>query len=62
MPSFIQSVISSIFHPKVLITLIALVLLLVAVFTIPKPDHSSNNTKKENEGFRGSIKYSKYKR
>ena len=57
MPSFIQSVISGIFRPKVLITLIALLLLLVAVFTIPKPDHSSNN-----EGFRGSIKYSKYKR
>jgi hypothetical protein len=62
MPSFINSVIQVIFNPKVFFTLVALVLLLVAVFTIPKPDHSSNNTKKENEGFRGSIKYSKYKR
>ena len=41
---------------------IVIVLSLVAVFTRSKPDNSSNNTKKENEGFRGSIKYSKYKR
>ena len=54
------SILSVIFNPKVFFTLIVLAVLITA-FILLRGD-AADNTKKEDEGFRGSIKYSKYKR
>ena len=55
------SILSVIFDPKVFFTLIVLAVL-ITVFILLRGDAADNTATSNDEGFKGSIKYSKYKR